>query len=140
MRVVTYSPTNNSATKRLKKVIRSCAKDVDKKFLTNIDKIPDELIKPRDGATALVLNIADEKEFSSIFSIKDYLWDVKVILVLPDTEDRTLSKGLKLYPRYYTYADNDFSDLSAVLEKMIASCSKDKKTGWQLLCGKEIQA
>lgn len=43
----------------------------------------------------------------------------KLVLVLPDNDPGTVSEGLLSYPGFITDADNDHSDLSAVLEKLL---------------------
>ena len=44
---------------------------------------------------------------------------LRLILILPDREKGTISKGHLFRPRYLTYADGDFLDVAAVLAKMI---------------------
>jgi hypothetical protein len=46
------------------------------------------------------------------------LRDVRIILILPNHEDETVVMGHRLEPRLLTYADGDFTDVSAVLGRI----------------------
>ncbi len=56
-----------------------------------------------------------------MYSMKDLIGDIRIILILPDTEGDTISLGHKLYPRFASYADGNFKDVAAVLEKMLGN-------------------
>jgi hypothetical protein len=73
---------------------------------------------PREIDVALLYAQSSE-QLSELVALKDLLEDVPIILILPDRSKRTISKGLELYPRFYSYADGDFADVAGVLEKMV---------------------
>ncbi len=54
-----------------------------------------------------------------LLAIRDFLSDIRMIVVLKDQEKDTITKAHRLYPRYITYADSDFIDVGAVLTKMM---------------------
>ncbi len=49
-----------------------------------------------------------------------------VILVLADRKKDTILKGRKLYPRFISHADGDFTDVAAVLEKKFENIKSKK--------------
>jgi hypothetical protein len=49
---------------------------------------------------------------------------VKLILIVPDQDDETLTNAHKLRPRFLSFSKNDFSDAASVLAKMIGDCSR----------------
>jgi len=59
-----------------------------------------------------------------MLGIRDLLAETKIILLLPDRKRATVSKGHNLYPRFLTYMDGDFSDVAAVLQKMVSINSR----------------
>ncbi|MGA2735036.1 MAG: hypothetical protein ABSG35_20860, partial [Syntrophobacteraceae bacterium] len=54
---------------------------------------------------------------------RDFLTSVRVILVLPDCEQETISKGHYLKPRFLT-TDWNSEEVIAVLAKMLRSVEK----------------
>ena len=73
----------------------------------------------------LILFPEDKMQLEELINMGDRLNDVSIILVLPDREPTTISAGHKLYPRFVTFVDGDFSHVAAVLDKMLenAGCN-----------------
>jgi len=85
----------------------------------SIDSLVQRLRKPTFDIDIFILMAANKKQFSDILLIKEALRDIKIILILPDSESDTVSGGHELYPRFVSYIDSDFKEVGAVLEKMI---------------------
>ncbi|MCF8084998.1 MAG: hypothetical protein K9M96_18115 [Deltaproteobacteria bacterium] len=66
-----------------------------------------------------VLFAETRDELSEFIGVRDLLKDLRIILVLPDLDEETVSRGHALYPRYLTYVSSDFGDVQAVLERML---------------------
>ncbi|MHC1744927.1 MAG: hypothetical protein AB9873_18135 [Syntrophobacteraceae bacterium] len=66
----------------------------------------------------VVLLAATREDLAELRSIKHLLEDTRILLVLPDGDPETVRMAHELTPRFLTYLDGDFSDLSAVLKKM----------------------
>ncbi len=66
----------------------------------------------------VVLLAATREDLVALQSIKHLLEDTRILLVLPDADAQTVRMAHELTPRFLTYRDGDFSDLSAVLRKM----------------------
>lgn len=75
--------------------------------------------------TIAVFLAASKEELSELVSIRNLLADLRIILVLPDARDDTISKGHTLRPRFLTDVDSDFLDIVAVLGKMFSSADSD---------------
>lgn len=67
----------------------------------------------------VVLLTTSHDELSLIEEHRDLLSQVQVILILPDAEKETITRGHRLFPRFCSFADSDFQDIKAVLEKMV---------------------
>jgi hypothetical protein len=65
-----------------------------------------------------VFLVSDRRELQGLIECREWLRDSRLILVLPDEEMETVSRGHVLRPRFITYAESDFIDVSAVLGKM----------------------
>ena len=87
----------------------------------SLDELITRLRRPKEGQTILVLFAAAGKGLSDILSIRDLLEDMKIIIILPDRKGETIAKGYTLHPRFLTFADSDFGDVVAVINKMSMS-------------------
>ena len=69
--------------------------------------------------SVVVFQAAGQEDFLFLESINNLLFDARLILVLPNREKDTIKKGYSLYPRFITYTDGNYRDVTAVLNKML---------------------
>ncbi len=60
----------------------------------------------------------DQRDLALAFSLRDYLIDTRLIMVLSDWNQKTVKMGLALSPCLIANANGEFSDVVAVLEKI----------------------
>ncbi len=126
MRVLFYWRPETSEEKRFQQIVESPVIDVEKEIFQSIEDLTVRLRQPLYDEIIAVFMITDQNDLSDILPIHHLLRCIRLILVLPDHEETTISKGLELYPRFISYIDSDFSDVTAVLEKMINGSSNMK--------------
>ncbi len=119
MNLLLYKNARNGAGEHLQNVIEPLVPEKKVEIYTTIDSLYQRLRKPTFDVGVAVLLATTRKELLEIHSMKDLFRDIRIILILPDTEGDTVSMGFKLFPRFVSYADGDFKDVAAVLEKML---------------------
>ena len=72
-----------------------------------------------DRDTIVLLQVRDREELLRIVSLRDLLQGLRVILLIPDGEEETISLAHRLRPRFLGNSENDFSDTFSVLQKML---------------------
>jgi hypothetical protein len=73
---------------------------------------------PPEISFVVVVFAVGEEELWNLYGLRLLLEGTRLILVLPDQEEETLKAAHRLRPRYITYADNDFTDLIGVIQRM----------------------
>jgi hypothetical protein len=86
---------------------------------SRIGDLSRRLRDPAETGEIAILAAASRQELQEFIALEELLEGLRIILILPDREARTVSEGHKLRPRLWTHLDDDFSVLRAVLEKMI---------------------
>ncbi len=119
MEVFLYATEAGEAGKRLERIIKISLDSLDIQVCRSIHSLTQKLRQPKNGFLIAVLVAHNKKELTEILSLKDLFWDLRIILILPNYEKDTISKGHKLHPRFLSYVDSDFKDVAAVLEKML---------------------
>ncbi len=121
MEVFFYAKAKEGAGKRLQQVIEMLVPKSKTVIFRTTNGLSRRLRRPKpaNDLTVGVLLAASRKDLQDIVSIGELLGDVRIIMVLPDREAETIAKGHSLRPRFITYADSDFEDISAVLKKML---------------------
>ena len=117
MSVLFYA--TGEAGERLQKVIRELVPHDKLEIYTTFEGFSERLRKPMDDIPVAVILASNEDDLLTILSISHLLYDVRFILILPDREDPTVAIGHSLRPRFLSYTDSDFREVTAVLGKMI---------------------
>lgn len=119
MRLLVYANGSDDAGKRLEDVIDTVAPGIDTEIYRTVENLSNRLRRRFGDLAVVVLRAASRKELQEILRIRDLLDDVPVLLILPDREAETFSEGLNLFPRFISFEDTDFTDVSTVLERML---------------------
>ena len=71
----------------------------------------------------VVLCVANKEELLELLTVQKILKNSKVVLVLPHSSDELIKQSLNLYPRFITYADQSFKNISVVLNNICTKSS-----------------
>jgi hypothetical protein len=104
---------------RLQRMIQDVVPRERLEIFRTFDGFSERLRKPMDDIPVVVILAASDGDLLTILSISHLLYDVRFILILPDREDPTVAIGHSLRPRFLSYTDSDFREVTAVLGKMI---------------------
>lgn len=118
MNVYVYANLTDDSTKRFISMIPTLSAKENVAICSTLDDLTIRLRQPKDDQTVFVLFAVTREEFEGILSIRDFLLDRKLIIILPDRGRETIAKGYSLHPRFLTFVDSDFGDTVAVINKM----------------------
>lgn len=119
MKVLYYGTTNNGAGKRLQKAIESVVSIENTEVYRDIEQLDRRLRQPICDIIISVFFAKSKAELFDLILIKKLLLDLRILLILPDGDNETITMGHTLFPRFLSYADSDFEDVKAVLRKII---------------------
>ena len=119
MKVLYYGTTTNGAGKRLHKAIESVVPIEDIEVYRDIEALGRRLRLPTCDLSISVFFTKNKADLFDLILIKKLLLNLRILLVLPDGDNETITMGHTLFPRFLTYADSDFKDVEAVLKKII---------------------
>jgi hypothetical protein len=119
IRIIYYSAANEPFSERLQRVIEMNFPRKHIEVCRSMEALSQQLSQPIPELLIVVLLTASRQELSEIIMLKDLLLDRRIILVLPDDEPETAFLGHMLRPRFITYRNSDYSDVSIVLGRMI---------------------
>ncbi|MCP4715733.1 MAG: hypothetical protein GY868_11500 [Deltaproteobacteria bacterium] len=126
MKLLFYAPLLDEGNRQLNSLIDNFTVVSDLEIYRSIDVFSDRMRHPQTEVTVVVLFATSPEVLADIIAIKDLFFDTRVIIVLPDRQPDTISKGHMLRPRFVTYADTDLAEMSAVIDKMLGTVSCDK--------------
>jgi hypothetical protein len=118
MRVFLYSSEPVGKGKEIQGVMGRIFRTDQLDVLRSIDNLSQMLQKPWEEKPIVVILVCNKDELLDFVSIREQLYLVRLILVLPDAEEGTVSLAHRLRPNYLTYVHRDSKELKAVLQKM----------------------
>lgn len=104
---------------RLKERIQDLLPDDGMESFKTIDMLIQRLRQPVNGFSMAILLVDSRGELEKILEVGDLLYNLRVIMILPDRCQETVTAALRLRPRYLSYADGDFLDVSMVAGRML---------------------
>jgi hypothetical protein len=117
MNVIFFTSVDPSVSNRLTRVLEVHVSRNKLETCRNIDIFSARLHQPLPDSVVFVLQIYSREELMDILPLREFLHDRRIILVLPDSEPEIVSLGHILRPRFITYEDSDYMDMSAILGK-----------------------
>lgn len=125
MKLLYYTPVLEGVGQGLQMVIETMVPKEAVEICHTIDSLTQRLRQAKNDFFIFILLAASQKDLSDIFTIRQLLSDLRLILILPDTEEDTIAKGHLLRPRFLypmpgnLYLDSDLAFVSAVLNQML---------------------
>ena len=89
----------------------------------HMDQLVKILRQPLNGVVAAIIFAKNEKELHELVALQDQLQRIPFILILPDQEQKIVTKAHSLRPRYLAYADSDLSDVRDVFKRMVCKAN-----------------
>lgn len=87
----------------------------------SIEEVYSRLCNPGSSARVLILCPKNNKEMEKVISLQDVLSRVKIILILPKRDKNSVKLAYRIFPRFMAFADEDFTSITMVLQKMSSS-------------------
>ncbi len=121
MNLLFYATAADGAGEMLRGVIEELVPEEKIEVHRTEEGLSSRLRKPTYDLSVAVLLAANKEDLLYLVANKELIWNLRVILILPDREEDTVTKGHLLRPRFLTYADGNFLDVATVLGKMLQS-------------------
>ena len=119
MGLILYSQGTKESGTRLLEIIKEAVSDHKLEIYSSIDELTERLHQPLMDVSVAVLHAATHSELMDMIYLGDILSELRVVLVLPDSEPEALEKAHILHPRFIASAENDFKHLGSVLKRMM---------------------
>jgi len=119
MEILFYYSMADETAARLERDMEKLASSVRIYVLRNWKAFVEELMNPRKNSAIAVIFISNREELLDAVAIRDRIHEYRLILILPDKEEETISLGHSLRPNFITYKTGDLRELEIVLDKML---------------------
>lgn len=118
MGVIFYLSGENESGVSLLEIIKTAVPGHPIEIYSLISELSERLHQPMLDVSAAVLCAYSRSELMELIYLGDILGELRVILVLPDSDPEVLEKAYALRPRFIAAAESDFKYLGGILKKM----------------------
>ena len=124
MMIIFFCTAKKGSVERLLGDIQTKIHDHRIEVVRTLEALRDRFRRPILDRAIMILIPVNREQLKGLISMGNLFDDNPILLVLLDREPTTISIGHRLYPRFVTYVDSDFSDLVSVLNKLIHHVTK----------------
>ena len=118
MDLLVYLPAGDEAGRRLQSLIGELEWPGTIEIFKTFGRLTSRLRKPTFEETIALFLVAEQRDLLDLAALEPLLNNCRVILILPDGEEKTIAMAHRLRPRFLSHRDSDFADVAAVLGKM----------------------
>jgi hypothetical protein len=119
MNIIVYANSKYHSINECLMNITSIVSAINVEFIQNLSELTDRVHRLPRKIDLAVLLAEDHGQLYELVSLKDFIQDVPVILILPDQEKETIATATKLYPNFISSVDSDFYLVKEVLGGML---------------------
>ena len=120
MKLLFYYSRESTQIQRLDNLIQSFVPDDDIEIYRSLETVTERLKEPSDNITTAVFVASSLAELKDFYTLRNYFFDLRHIIILPEKDEKMIAVAHKLQPRFLSYLESDFSVVSAVLRKMFS--------------------
>jgi len=118
MGLIVYIPQMDEPGKRLQRMIGDLIWRDSIEIIYTFKGLEFRLQHPDGNEDIALLFASTPNDLNELVTSRPLLNNLRIILILPDEQKETTTKGHLLRPRFLSYKDGDFLDLALVLRKM----------------------
>ena len=119
MVVFFFSSKQKGVSKQIQMTVEALVDSHDFKLCRTVENLSRRLHQKKGDAYIALLLASNREELTSLVSLRSLMSYTRIILIIPDEEEDTVTLAHKLRPNFLATKDNDLQDLSAVLMKML---------------------
>jgi len=117
MSVLLFSSDMRREEHRIKGILEDL--DQQAEVYRSLERLYARFQQPRGDVCIMVFIVGDQRILNHLILLKDQMYDLPVALILPNAGRDTMLKAHKFYPRFITFTDSDYADLTLALQNIV---------------------
>lgn len=118
MNILLYIPGQTPVGQKLENTIRSVVPAQNLEIFSDFKPLCRRLHAAVYDLAAAVLLAKSVEDLTELGTLAELLSRIRLILVLPGHDPETVEAGYRMWPRFVSYTDSDFTDVAGVVEKI----------------------
>ena len=118
MNLFLYMPSHPEMRERVMSAVAPLVNRGSIELFEGVPELVDRLRKIKEFLSVAIIWAPSRDDLRILYSNRPFLDQTKLLLVLPDQEDETLTLAHRVLPTFVTYVDSPLSDLVAVMKRL----------------------
>jgi len=131
MNILCFASTTTMLEKVSKSFISLNPPGISIELYKNFETLRARLCQPRKPDCIAVVCLKNKKEIQQVTDMQEIFNGTKLILVLPKRDQESIKAAYKIFPRFLAFADDNFSDIASIVEKMTGCAADQTKHGYR---------
>ena len=119
MKVALYIPQGTNKAAELQRLAELPVKDVSIWVCHTVESLESLLRQPAEGPGLAVLMPSSHEDLNRLIKVGWMLQSARVIVILPDRLNNTITQGHLLRPSFLTFDDCDLKEVGAVMRNIL---------------------
>jgi hypothetical protein len=126
-KVIIFIPENASYPEGLQSVTESISPFAETEIVRSLGDLGKQLLQRALQSRPVVIVLAPTRaDLQGLLEVQERFENTRLILVLFDADEETVALGHRVRPRFIGYLANGFTEIAAVVRKMLGESSPRK--------------
>lgn len=119
MALMLYLPEREGPGARLLAIIETVLPPRKMEIYDSIQTLSERLHKPLFDVKVAVLLASTRGDLAALLKVGDFIWNLRIIMILPDSDPETITRAHMLRPRYIAWTNDDFSNVGIMVKRLL---------------------
>ncbi len=126
-KVIIFIPENASYSEGLQSMTESISPFAETEIVRSLNDLSKQLLPRALQSRPVVIVLAPTRaDLQGLLEVQELFENTRLILVLSDADEETVALGHRVRPRFIGYLANGFTEIAAVVRKMLGELSPRK--------------
>ncbi|MGD0234387.1 MAG: hypothetical protein ABSC55_07570 [Syntrophorhabdales bacterium] len=126
-KVIIFIPENASYSEGLQSMTESISPFAETEIVRSLNDLSKQLLPRALQSLPVVIVLAPTRaDLQGLLEVQELFENTRLILVLSDADEETVALGHRMRPRFIGYLANGFTEIAAVVRKMLGELSPRK--------------
>jgi len=119
MALILYLSRGGKFEERLRKIVQETVPKEKVEVYRTMEELSSRLHKSIFDIRAMVISVSNREELSGFLYLRDFLNDLRIVLILSEDDPETIAMAHALRPRFLAWRESNLSNIGLVLQRIV---------------------
>lgn len=119
MALILYLSQEGEFEERLRKTVQEALPKEKMEVYRTLGELSSRVRRSIFDIRAMVISASNKEELAEFLHLRDFLWDLRIVLILAEDDAETIAMAHALRPRFLTWREIDFKSIGLVLHRIV---------------------